>query len=334
MENTPIQALENLPPPSQRYVAMAEERSLNFLNPKLWSAMKVVAETFMQAGALPASIKNAQQLLMVLQAGYEAGLQPLEAVKSFYFVNGGIALFGEMAITMVIRAGHKVEWGICNDQTATVTITRKDNGMSMTNTFTMAQANARGLTNKDPWKKFPENMLKFKVFHMTSKFVCPDAFHGVNEIAELEDDDRSSVAATIITTSEKPPEPTSTHKSLDQALSEPEPPKDEKKPKAKKKLYGLVEETTVGTPVPDQSQEEYMAENPEPPVAALDVCTVRSPLPENLQPAKVELPAPVESEDDKMKRLIDEEIEGRKLTPREEMEINAYKAKKQAQASQ
>lgn len=316
MENTPIQALETLPAPSQRYVAMAEERSLNFLNPKLWSAMKVVAETFMQANALPASIKNAQQLLMVLQAGYEAGLQPLEAVKSFYFVNGGIALYGEMAITMVIRAGHKVEWGICNDQTATVTITRKDNGATMTNTFTMAQANARGLTNKDPWKKFPENMLKFKAFHMTAKFVCPDAFHGV-DMGEVQDDERSTVAAEIITTSEKPPEPASTHKSLDQVLSEPEPPKEEKKPKKFKGKMTEVEVSDTAMTEP-QIEEKYRATETAP----------SSPIAE---PAPVEPPAKVETEEERCERLIYEEIEGRKLTPREVMEINAYRAKKSAQ---
>lgn len=288
----------------------------------------------MQAGALPASIKNAQQLLMVLQAGYEAGLQPLEAVKSFYFVNGGIALFGEMAITMVIRAGHKVEWGNCTDQTATVTITRKDNGMSMTNTFTMAQANARGLTNKDPWKKFPENMLKFKAFHMTAKFVCPDAFHGVNEIGELEEE-KESVKAEIISDGGRiaPPILLTTHKSLDQALSEPEAPKDEKKPKSKKK--------TVEDAILDEA-DKVAAEAYLPPLnvtPSVDVPKSDSvpgtPVAPEYVEENVAPPVPVvESEDDKMQRLIDEEIEGRKLTPREVMEINAWKAKKQAQAAQ
>lgn len=312
MENTqPTSSLEVMPPPSQRYVAMAEERSLNFLNPKLWSAMKVVAETFMQAGALPASIKNAQQLLMMLQAGYEAGLQPLEAIKSFYFVNGNLALYGEMAITMVIRAGHKIEWGTCNDKTATVTITRKDTGQTMTNTLTMQQAIERRLDmgregRKDPWVKHPENMLKFKVFHMTAKFVCPDAFHGVNEIGELEDE-RATVKGDIISSSSKPVidaailPTTSEHKPLEEVLTEPEAPKEEE-PRAKRKAKATEEPKAEEAPV-ETSEQAEPTERPE-------------------------------SEEERCERLIYEEVEGRKLTAREMMDVNAYQAKKKAQSNQ
>lgn len=175
----------NLPADSA-YVQRAEEKALAFANPKLWQQIKVMAESFKMAGALPATLDTVPKVVMALQAGFEAGMQPLEALSSFYFVHGKLALYGEMAITLVIRAGHKVEWGKCDATTATVTITRGDNGASATNTFTMAMATERGLTSNATYKKYPENMLKFKVFHMTAKFICPDALHGrdIKEVAE------------------------------------------------------------------------------------------------------------------------------------------------------
>lgn len=285
--------------------AMSTERAQGFLDMKLLSAMKAVAEIWMQSGALPNTIKNAPQLIMVLQAGYEAGLQPLEAIRSFYFVNGNLALYGEMAITMVMRAGHKIEWGKCDATTATVTITRKDGTNSMTNTFTMKDAQERKLDmgrdgRKDPWVKFPENMLKFKVFHMTAKFVCPDAFHGVNDIGELTEE-REPVKAEIIDTAKKAELPAGNGQSLEDRLASKRV-EEEKKPKAKKKAEDVPTETEA--PVEAPKEEKPAEAIPEAP--------------------KTETK---ESEEEYIQRLVNEEIEGRKLTPREVMEVNAFKAR-------
>lgn len=176
-----------VPPGSAEYIARAEAQSLAFANPKTWGQIKIMAETFYLSKALPSSMDNAAKVIMALQAGFECGLKPIEALSSFYFVNGKLALYGEMAIAMVQRAGHIVEWGECDDQTATCIITRGDNGKSMKGTFTMAMAEKRGLATKDTYKKYPENMLKFKAFNMIGKFIVPDAFHGVPIKEEMED---------------------------------------------------------------------------------------------------------------------------------------------------
>lgn len=233
-----IQKLEAMPAPSADYIATAEARSLNFANPKLWQAMTVMAQEFYRGGALPVAVKNPQQLLMVLQAGYEAGLQPIEAINSYYFVNGKLALYGEMAIALVVRKGHKVEFIDCDATKATCKITRKDDGRTLSSTFTMADANARGLSNKEPWKKFPENLLKFKAFHMTAKFIVPDAFHGIPLKEELED--AEPVKAELIPDDEQTIEyeaATRPRKTLDQALAEPLPAQEVAKKSKKKEKF-------------------------------------------------------------------------------------------------
>ena len=112
--------MEVLPSPSSDYVAKAEARSLEFMNPKRWQVMDHMAKVFVQSGALPKSIDTAPKLIMVFQAGYEAGLQPLESLNSFYFVNGKLSMYGDTVIAQIIKAGHEVIWGECDDKTATV----------------------------------------------------------------------------------------------------------------------------------------------------------------------------------------------------------------------
>jgi hypothetical protein len=180
------QVMEVLPPPSSEYVAKAEAKSLEFMNPKRWQVMKFMAESFIQSGALPSTIKNAPQLIMVFQAGYEAGLQPLEALNSFYFVNGKLSMYGETVIAQIIKAGHEVIWGECNDKTATVTIKRGDTGKEMSATFTMEMARTRGLLKNPVYTTSPDNMLKFKAVGMVAKFIVPDALHGIQIKEDLE----------------------------------------------------------------------------------------------------------------------------------------------------
>lgn len=151
-----------------------------------WNTIEIIARTFIQGGAMPKGIDTAQKMMVILQAGREAGLSPIEALNSLYFVNGKVAMYGEAAPLQVLRAGHEIEWGTCNAETATVTITRGDTGKSMTTTFTMEEARKRGYTNNAIYQKYPENMLKWRAFSMTAKFICPDALHGIGIKEEME----------------------------------------------------------------------------------------------------------------------------------------------------
>ena len=204
--------MSELPAPSLDYVREAESKALEWMNPKRWSMMEVMSKVWMNSGAIPSTIKNAPQLMMVLQAGYEAGLQPLESLAAYYFVNGRLTMYGEAVISQVVRAGHIVQWGECNAQTATVKITRKDNGANFEQTFTIDQARSRGLAGKDVWIKFPESMLRYRVFGMVARFIVPDALHGIQikeeiEAVEVEQEVKDEVANVDKPADIKPIEP-------------------------------------------------------------------------------------------------------------------------------
>lgn len=241
------EGMELLPRSSEfdKHVSLAEAKSLDFMNPKRWAMMQAMATTFVQSGALPESISNAPRLIMVFQAGFEAGLKPLEAVNSFYFVNGKLSMYGDTVISQVQRAGHIVEWGKCDAETATVTITRGDNKKSLTQTVTMAIAKARGWDSgkngvKDVWRKYPESMLRYRAFGMCARFIVPDALRGIAIKEEIESevepetvkDAKRPEAAADKQTADAP-----VHKPLTEALEDQEKkaaevkPEEELKPK-------------------------------------------------------------------------------------------------------
>ena len=160
-----------------------------FYDANMWNTLTVMAKAFHQSGALPKELDNPAKVLMVLQAGREIGLKPIEALNSFYFVNGKLTLYGQRQIAQIIRAGYAIEWGECNDTTATVTITRNDRGKH-TVTFTMEQAKKSGLTSskygiKEVWQKHPKNMLMYKAFGECARFFCPEALDGYYSTEEM-----------------------------------------------------------------------------------------------------------------------------------------------------
>jgi len=199
-------------PASEQYLREANTKSLEWMNPKRWAIMQAMANTFISSGAVPASIGNAAQMIMVFQAGYEAGMQPVESLQAFYIVNGKITMYGDAVTAQIIKAGHIVEWGKCDDQSAELTITRGDNGKSMTGKFTIAQAEKRGLfkTAKGGdnvfWQKYPENMLKYKALGTIVDFIVPDALRGVSvkEIIEADMGDDGGMVADSGKTNHRP----------------------------------------------------------------------------------------------------------------------------------
>ena len=321
---TQIEKVETLPP-SPAYIQKAEQEALAMFNPKIWSQMNIVAGVFMQSGALPATIKNAPQLMMVLQAGVEVGLKPIEAMNSFYFVNGKLAMYGEKALALVRRAGHKISWGECNAETATITITRGDSGESMTSTITAKMVKDRGIDKNPVFGKYPENFLKFKAFHMTAKFIVPDALSG-QTVGEAVDDSMVVEVvhhAEVTEPKDKPEEPKTAsvttglavaHKTLDAALEEK--PEDEEVPESKKKRRVVKD-------VQAQAKEEGVKE----PDVHIGVDLAK----EGTENQTVE--TAVESDEAKYARLIEQENEGKiPLTSGDKMWMGRYNAMNKQQA--
>ena len=246
----PITPKMEVIPPSEEYYRAAEAKSLEFMNPKRWQVMTAMAQTFINSGSVPASIQNAAQMIMVFQAGFEAGMQPVESLNAFYIVNGKITMYGDAVTSQIIKAGHTVEWGDCDDTKAEVTITRGDNGKAMTGKFTIDMAEKKGLfktakgTDNIFWKKYPENMLKYKALGLIVDFIVPDALRGVSVKEVVEADLGDDALTNIVAASGKPShrpvavlvgtQPSSTRPSLRDAISKPAKPIEKKTKKATK----------------------------------------------------------------------------------------------------
>lgn len=160
-------------------------------SPAHWQAVKEMCNTFIKSGALPSHIKNAETAIMVVQAGSEMGIPPMQALSTLYPVNGKIAMEGKAMLKKLRLGGVGVKWDESTDEKCTVTLTRpEDREDTHTETFTKQDAQQAGLLGKDNWKKYPKDMLRWKALSRAARFHCPDITEGLyllEEVADFED---------------------------------------------------------------------------------------------------------------------------------------------------
>jgi len=141
---------------------------------KMLQVMTQFADQCVLTKQLPGTIDTREKCIMVFQAGRELGIPPMKALYSFYFVNNKLSMYGATVIERV-RMWARIEYGVCDATTATITITRKDDGSSLSTTVTMADLKARGLAGKDTFTKHPKTMLLYKALGEIVRHIVPEA---------------------------------------------------------------------------------------------------------------------------------------------------------------
>lgn len=83
-----------------------------------------LAENFVRSGALP--VNNAQQAYVVIKAGEEVGMSPMESIQSIYIVNGQLSFYGKNLAGRLTKLGYKIDFTNETKDGVTVTISKND----------------------------------------------------------------------------------------------------------------------------------------------------------------------------------------------------------------
>lgn len=145
-----------------------------------WKMLTFMADTFYKAGGLPKGVDTVPKLILVIQAGAELGLKPVQALSCIAPINGRPMVYGNMPFALAVKHGHKVIWGRCDDTQAEVTIERGDDGQKGSFTLTFEDAKKRGLAGKSPtWQTHTARMLRYAAFREIASYLLADVFNGV-----------------------------------------------------------------------------------------------------------------------------------------------------------
>jgi len=135
---------------------------------------KLIWQDYFDSGALPKWIDNMPKAVMVLQAWYDLGLSPTQAINWLYMINWKISVYWETAILLMKQAGYKIKTLESTSKIARVHISK--DGEEQEFEFTIEEAAHAGLTTGGMWiwRKYPRQMLLYKAFAFARKFFAPD----------------------------------------------------------------------------------------------------------------------------------------------------------------
>lgn len=160
-----------------------------------------MAEAIIQSGMAPKG-DNAQAVVVKMQAGMELGMTPVQSMQSFVVVNGRLTMYGEAALGKIRASGVCEHLIVGNDgdgdaRCGFVEFKRRDMAEVQRVTFTWAEAKRAGLTNKDTYKAWGDDMLTWRAVGRFAKRYCSDVLKGFEVTQNAANYDKPTrVAAT------------------------------------------------------------------------------------------------------------------------------------------
>ena len=161
--------------------------SLLTLSDSRLARIKDLARTLARSKQIWGSTKGmtAPDIYLIMLKGIELGLEPMAAVDLIHSVNGKPTLSPQGMLSMIHRSGKLVSMKIDSKPTQ-CTVTMQRDKSTYIGTFTMENAKAMGLAEKDNWKKQPEVMLKWRAVSAVCREAFPDVIQGVYPPEELD----------------------------------------------------------------------------------------------------------------------------------------------------
>jgi len=157
------------------------------------------AATAMAGSGFFQDAKAANQAIVKILAGQELGFGPFASMTGVAIIQGKPAIGANLQAAAVKRTG-KYNYRVIEMTTEVCELAFFETGQEVGRSrFTMEDAKAAGLTNKDNWRKFPRNMLFARAISNGVKWYAPDIFNGAtvytpDELGAIEDADGNVIS--------------------------------------------------------------------------------------------------------------------------------------------
>lgn len=156
------------------------------------TAMKL-ATTISATDFVPRALRgNPPAVLACILTGRELGLGPMQSLQQIHVIDGRPGVSPELMRAMILRAGHRLEFGEVTDESVTISGTRADGGSTASVTWTIDRARTAGLVrNGSAWTKYPRAMLVARATSELGRLLFADVVAGFGytpeELGSLDD---------------------------------------------------------------------------------------------------------------------------------------------------
>jgi hypothetical protein len=155
-----------------------------FYNADRLKAMGAYGESIVASGEFPKSIANKFQAIAIMQAGAEMGMAPMEAIGSFYIVNGKVSMYGVAVTRQLRKHGWKIAFkDEVPGKKVTVVITKGEESYEYTADEKDPVLQRSTAMKNDPWSK-----IRWHALSRVLRFNVPEVMSAAPYMAEEMED--------------------------------------------------------------------------------------------------------------------------------------------------
>lgn len=159
--------------------------ALTVILPDEWRVMTQQAEALVGSGFLPQSVNTVQKAVAIMTLGRELGIGAWAALSSVNVIQQKPTVSPQLMLALINRSGQ-LEDMLMSDDGQACTVTMKRRGRTPhTHVFSMQDAAAMGLANKDNWKKQPAIMRQWRAVAACARVVFADVVLGLYTPEEM-----------------------------------------------------------------------------------------------------------------------------------------------------
>ena len=163
----------------------SNRNELAVILPEEWQVLTQQANALVASGFLPQSVNSPQKAIAIMTLGRELGIGAWAALSSINVIQGKPTISPQLMLALINDSKQLEDMTIRDDGDA-CTVTLKRRGRTPhTAAFSMQDAAAMGLSNKDNWKKQPAIMRQWRAVAACARVVFPDVILGLYTPEEL-----------------------------------------------------------------------------------------------------------------------------------------------------
>jgi hypothetical protein len=163
------------------------------ITPNDLRTLTVLAGQLIEAGsvAVPENLKNQGEVLAVMLAGLENGVQPMTSLRHIAVVNGKTEPDAQLMVAICMTKEDDIRFEVMREDGSetTVRLTRPSKGYVKEFTYTNQMAADAGLLNKGAWQGHKSVMRQWAGFKRLARAYCADLINGVMKPIQAPDQD-------------------------------------------------------------------------------------------------------------------------------------------------
>lgn len=143
------------------------------------------AKLYLASGFLPDTIKNPEQVVVIMAVARDLQIPPMYALNSINVIRGKPCQSAELMRALIFRKHPDAIFDIIEhtDKICCVRAARPNNKPQKFS-YTIEQAKRAGLTSKTSWQQYPEALLLARVTSVIARAIFPDVLMGVSYTPE------------------------------------------------------------------------------------------------------------------------------------------------------